>query len=206
MDFNKDRTRVELDYNEVKKLPWFGQLVSDLRGTDMKEIEKEKPSFRFFKHGEAEMFVGQSQAESSDGFVSIGAVGVEGREWDSFLQELEEYVLETNLDSSIPPAPEGWSKTDAEDGYKYNHEIKVNAVKLQPVVIAVHYVEGDHFAELYFSEPPAEEFSEKIDGSGNTSHYASERLSFQEAINHAKKFAEKHKTADEIRQEANAPK
>jgi hypothetical protein len=92
----EDPTQVELTFKQTKQLPWFEELVIDLKGTDMEEIEKYEPSFKFFKDGEAEMFVGQDQSNSSDGYVSIGAVGVGGDEWESFLEELEE-VEDDNL-------------------------------------------------------------------------------------------------------------
>ena len=88
MKFNEDKTMVELTYEEAEQLDWFEELLLDF---DEETIEKAKNafySFRFFKHGEAEVYVDSDY--QSDGFVSIGDVGVSGEEnWEDFLEQLE---------------------------------------------------------------------------------------------------------------------
>jgi len=58
---------------------------------DEETIEKAKNAFypfKFFKHGAAEVYADSDY--QSDGFVSIGDVGVSGEEnWEDFLEQLE---------------------------------------------------------------------------------------------------------------------
>ena len=75
--------KIELSFEEVKKLEWSDALFEDLDQT-IKELEKEKPSFRFFKNYEAEIVYSPTNT------VNIGEQGVEGDQWESFLKELNE--------------------------------------------------------------------------------------------------------------------
>lgn len=102
--------------------------------------------------------------------------------------------------------PEGWSRTPSGDGFKYNHKISVDGVIVQPAAIAVQFHGDENYAEIYFSKAGAEEYSEKLDYNGNPDHYASEKLSWEEAKDRARMFAEKHGSADEIREAVNAPR
>jgi len=88
MKFNEDKTTVELTWEEAEQLEWFEELLLDL---DEETIEKAKNAFypfKFFKHGAAEVYADSDY--QSDGFVSIGDVGVSGEEnWEDFLEQLE---------------------------------------------------------------------------------------------------------------------
>jgi len=87
MKFNEDKTTVELTWEEAEQLEWFEELLLNL---DEETIEKAKNAFypfKFFKHGEAEVYADCDY--QSDGFVNIGEVGVEGENWKDFLEELE---------------------------------------------------------------------------------------------------------------------
>lgn len=101
---------------------------------------------------------------------------------------------------------ENWSVTESGDGLVFDHQIKINGVEVRPKAIAVRYIDDDHYAEIYFDKAEAEEYSEKLGPSGNPDHYASESLSWEEAISIAEKYADQHETADVIRESVNAPK
>ena len=75
--------KIELSFKEVKNLKWSDALFESL-DEDVEELDEIRPSFRFFKNYEAEIVY--SPANS----VSIGSQGVEGENWESFLQELKE--------------------------------------------------------------------------------------------------------------------
>jgi len=90
MKAKNKKTSVELSFKKAKQLDFFDELVMGLGGKGMEEIKEEKPRFKFFKNREAEMFVGKSHSNSSDGYISIGDVGVERDHWENFLEELEE--------------------------------------------------------------------------------------------------------------------
>ena len=77
------KEKIELSFEEVKKLEWSDVLFENLDET-IEELEEEKPSFRFFKNGEAEIVYSSKNSQN------IGHQGVEGDEWESFLQELNE--------------------------------------------------------------------------------------------------------------------
>lgn len=111
----------------------------------------------------------------------------------------------TNEGYDLPEAPEGWSKTDAEDGYKYNSKIKVNGDMVQPVAVIVQRY-GEYQAEIYFSGRNAETYSDNIGSDGIPTHYAQELMSWDDATARAKLYAEKHNSAYEIRESVNAPK
>lgn len=76
------KEKIELNFNQVKKLEWSNELFEDLDET-IELLEKQKPYFRFFKNGEAEIVYAPKD------FQSIGYQGVEGEEWESFLEELK---------------------------------------------------------------------------------------------------------------------
>ena len=74
--------KIELSFEEVKKLKWSDALFESL-DEDMEELEEIQTSFRFFKNYEAEIVYSHTNA------VNIGSQGVEGIEWESFLEESE---------------------------------------------------------------------------------------------------------------------
>ena len=73
---------IELSFEEVKKLEWSDALFESLDET-MEELEEKKPYFRFFNNFQAEIVYSPSNT------ACIGRQGVEGDEWESFLEELE---------------------------------------------------------------------------------------------------------------------
>ena len=79
--------KIELSFDEMKQLEWSDALFEMLYET-LEELEENKPYFRFFKNGEAEIV--QCFHYSPTNTVSIGEQGVEGENWESFLQELKE--------------------------------------------------------------------------------------------------------------------
>ena len=87
MKFNNDRTSVQLSFEETKMLEWSDILFEEL-DESIEELKEEKPSFKFFKNYEAEIVYGP------DNSVNIGEQGVEGKEWESFLEELEDLKRE----------------------------------------------------------------------------------------------------------------
>lgn len=117
------------------------------------------------------------------------------------------YTFE-NEKSELQEAPERWSITDAEDGYKYNSEIKVAGKMVQPAAIVYEWGNGtgEFYAEIYFSAAGADEYSEPLQNNGEPSHYADPVDSYEEAMERVKKYVEKYKSADGIRGSVNAPK
>jgi len=77
-----EKEKIELSFEEVKKLEWSDALFENLDET-IEELEEEKPAFRFFKNYEAEIIY------NSDKAVNIGNQGVEGENWSEFLQEVK---------------------------------------------------------------------------------------------------------------------
>lgn len=75
--------KIELSFEEVKQLKWSDALFESL-DEDVEELEEIQPSFRFFKNYEAEIVYSPTNT------VSIGEQGVEGENWESFLEELNE--------------------------------------------------------------------------------------------------------------------
>ena len=78
--------RIELGFDQVKKLEWSDVVFENLDET-IKELEKQKPYFRFYKNYEAEIVYYSKDSENT---TCIGKQGVEGKNWESFLEELEE--------------------------------------------------------------------------------------------------------------------
>ena len=74
--------KIELSFEEFKKLEWSDRLFENLDET-FEELEQEKPYFWFFKNGDAEIVYSKDSK-------NIGFQGVEGDEWESFLEELNE--------------------------------------------------------------------------------------------------------------------
>ena len=73
--------KIELSFEKVKKLEWSDALFENLDET-IEELQEEKPTFKFFKNFEPEIVY------SPGNTVAIGEQGVEGDQWESFLEEL----------------------------------------------------------------------------------------------------------------------
>jgi len=82
-----EKEKIELSFEDVKQLKWSDALFQNLDET-IEELEEEKPTFRFFKNFEAEIVYSPTNS------VNIGSQGVEGDEWESFLEELSEIGIE----------------------------------------------------------------------------------------------------------------
>jgi hypothetical protein len=135
-----------------------------------------------------------------DGLQDI--VGVDG--YTMKTTQKKATIVITEEDEEI----EGWSLTNARDGYNYNHEIKVAGKKVQPAAIVYEWGNGsgDFYAEIYFPAARADEYGEPLEFSGEPSHYAEPVSTFEEAMERVKKYVKDHKSADSIRASVNAPK